>query len=114
MDSLIISTPTFLKTSSLLAAGKRKLAEIWRLVFCIPFLQTSVSNNYNVLDKKTGVPTFHIDIKSVALQDMLKKILREVKAICLQGDKLTVCLLAGVAFYECLGADDWYHKGKYV
>jgi hypothetical protein len=54
--------------------------------------QTSVSNDYNVLDKETGVPTFHIDIKSAALQDMLKEILREVKAVCLQGDKPMVCL----------------------
>jgi hypothetical protein len=42
------------------------------------------------LDKKTGDPTFHIDIKSETLQEILRKVLHGVKGLCLAGEKPTV------------------------
>jgi len=44
------------------------------------------------LDKKTGDPTFHIDIKSGRLQEILTEVLQGVKGLCLAGEKPTVSI----------------------
>jgi hypothetical protein len=44
------------------------------------------------LDKKTGDPKFHIDIKSEHLQEILTKVLQGVKVLCFAGEKPIVLI----------------------
>jgi hypothetical protein len=38
-------------------------------------------------DKKTGDPTFYVDVKSEELRDILRVILRDVRGVSLNEDK---------------------------
>jgi len=51
----------------------------------------SCTNN-NGLDKETKEPTFHIDIKSEELRDILREVLKDVYGISLMKDKPSVSL----------------------
>ncbi|KAL2044108.1 hypothetical protein ABVK25_012460 [Lepraria finkii] len=42
------------------------------------------------IDKKTTDPTFFVNIKSEALRDILRTVLRDINRICLREDKPTV------------------------
>jgi hypothetical protein len=49
----------------------------------------------NGLDKETKEPTFHVDVKSEELRDILREVLKDVYGVSLMEDKPSVSLLPG-------------------
>jgi hypothetical protein len=52
------------------------------------------------IDKKTTEPRAYLDIKSVGLRDVLKNMLRGVKAVSLEADKPSVPFLPFYNFFS--------------
>ena len=44
------------------------------------------------VDRKTSEPTYYVDVKSEGLRDILRTVLRDVRAVNLNEEKPAVCL----------------------
>ncbi len=55
------------------------------------YIAHSSCTDSNGLDKETKESTFHVDVKSEELRDILREVLKDVHGISLMEDKPTVC-----------------------
>ena len=67
------------------------------LVSLLTPLYNSLSNKDGI-DRKTLDPTYYVDIKSQGLRDILKTVLRDIRAVNLNEDKPAVLLPSSFSF----------------